>query len=50
MWKTACAACAGMSKLFAGLAFSQTPPISAGLAQRLLPHYYEEHGWSPAET
>lgn len=35
------AVCADVSKSFAGLAFLQTPPTSAGLAQRLLPHYYK---------
>jgi hypothetical protein len=38
-----------LSKLLAGLAFSQPPLTSAGLAQRLLPHYYDAYGsnWPP---
>jgi ATP-dependent Clp protease adaptor protein ClpS len=34
-------------KSFPGLAFLQTPPISAGLAQRLLSHYYDADGGRP---
>ncbi len=40
-------------KSFAGLAFLQASPISAGLAQRLLPHYYEcgcDPGQNPITT
>jgi ATP-dependent Clp protease adaptor protein ClpS len=37
-----------VSKSFAGLAFLRTPPISAGLAQRLLPDY-DVDGCDPAK-